>query len=186
MTPEVICLILLGTIASLVIVRELYWPGLPKVNEAVGEHLVCYPTMHRIWAASLFFLLPLEYTLMSIHRPPGDGRAMAYVIYSGCISICTLAAAWYTWETMRWFVISKDGVDCHSPWQARRFVPWAEVRDITSSRNHHAIIQAADGWKFRALGGPRMKEFLVECRRYVSFGAIAAACYTPRRKPFEA
>jgi hypothetical protein len=167
---------ILAVLGCLAILHEIYRPGLPRVKEAAGERLVCYGPLTRVGRLVGLFLGPTLYTLMTIF--PSRRFLEAEEDSSAFLFLCAIlpwCALWAGWETTRTLVVSAAGLDCRSPWKARRFLPWADVRKLTSPQRSTSlpttgffVIQAADGWKFFVSGEVQgFQQFLNACARHL-------------------
>jgi hypothetical protein len=171
---------ILALLGCLAILHEIYRPGLPAVKKAAGERLVCYGPLTRVGSWFALYLGPIFYTLMTIF--PSRRFLECEEDSSAFVSLCVVLpwlTLWPVWETTRSLVVSPAGLDCRSPWKARRFLPWADVRKVTSPQSSTSlpttgfyVIHAADGWRFFVSGEVQgFQEFSNYCTRHSPPGA---------------
>ena len=123
--------------------------GRPKLDAETGVVWFRHSALFRGFSLFMGFGIPLAITALLLYKPPKNRTDVLAVI--GLYALFGALSAPLVWESLRYALgISKDGLDCRSPWRASRFVPWNRVESLSySTMNSWFIIHTKDRWNFR-------------------------------------
>jgi hypothetical protein len=123
-------------------------PG--KLDPVTGELLMTYSLPLRVMGVGLGLLVPTLLIVLLIAVPPKKQEEVLAVGIGG--TAFTLLAGFLLLETLRFrIVVSEAGLRSHSPWRPVRFLPWEEVRSVTShSPTSYFVFHGRGGRRVRA------------------------------------
>ena len=148
--------------------------GRPKLDAETGVVWFRHSALFRGFSLFMGFGIPLAITALLLYKPPKNRTDVLAVI--GLYALFGALSAPLVWESLRYALgISKDGLDCRSPWRASRFVPWNRVESLSySTMNSWFIIHTKDRWNFRvSVFVPGLSIFL---SRYKSICRDSKSC----------
>jgi hypothetical protein len=171
--PLITSLVVIGSLGLLLWVAQR---GRPKLDAETGVVWFRHSAIFRGFALLLGFGVPLAITALIVFKPPKN-RADVFAVI-GVYGMFALLGGPLLWEALRFALgISKDGLDCRSPWRASRFVPWNRVERLSySSMNSWFVIHTKDRWNFHvSILVPGLAIFLTRCEQHLSLANLAKA-----------
>jgi hypothetical protein len=104
-------------------------PG--KLDPVTGELVMRYSLPLRVVGVGLGLLVPLLLIVLLIAVPPKKQEEVLAAGIGG--TAFALLSGFLLLETLRFrIIVSEAGIRSHSPWRPVRFLPWEEVRSVTS------------------------------------------------------
>jgi len=176
-----------GIIAAAVIIFNglLWWfaqRGKAKVDPETGVLLFRHGMFLRAFSFFIAFIVPTGFTIWGVFNTLNkqeDALSFSNVIdIIGLYALFGGLGAVLIWETSRFaLAVSRDGLECRSPWRGQRFIPWNQIKEISYSLiNQWFVIRSTDGWKFRIhTFVPGLTQFLESCESHLPPEALAKA-----------
>jgi hypothetical protein len=104
-------------------------PG--KLDPVTGELVMRYSLPLRVVGVGLGLLVPALLIVVLIAAPPKKQEEVLAAGIGG--TAFALLSGFLLLETLRFrIIVSEAGIRSHSPWRPVRFLPWEEVRSVTS------------------------------------------------------
>jgi hypothetical protein len=104
-------------------------PG--KLDPVTGELLMTYSLPLRVVGVGLGLLVPALLIVVLLTVPLKNEQEALGLGIGG--TVFALLGGFLLLETLRFrIIVSEAGIRSHSPWRPVRFLPWEEVRSVTS------------------------------------------------------
>jgi len=161
--------------------------GRPTVDPQGGTLLFRYSTAARRFAVALALCPTLFILALMLSRPIKDEWDVMALI--GVVVLFPSIAGPFLWEFMRWAVIvSREGLDCRSPWRGRKFIGWRDIEEVSYGANSKwFIIRTTQGRTFHvSIWISGISEFLANCEYHLEPSLLrrAKAGYHEIGRPF--
>jgi hypothetical protein len=139
---------ILGVIGLLLLIGYVAWDMPPTIERSAGKVTIRYAWWVRCYFLVAAFAIPLGITVLGIYKEPKGSEMGCFIGLYALFGV--LSVPWW-WMTTRFAAtISDAGLECHSPWRGKRFVPWSEVVGLTRSEVvQWDVLQTRDGYRFR-------------------------------------
>jgi hypothetical protein len=176
-------------------VAIVYWTaknGLPKAPTTDDVFVVTPRRGAEVGVHLLVVIVPLFFFFVVVNEPPQhpDWSVALTLLWS----VMTLFFCWLEWKTARFAVrVSPDGLECWTPWRARRHFRWNEVREVCQDpKTRFFVIYDVSGDVIRVASDmnefPRLlrrleNELPPECLRGAEKGYRALQRPLPQPKP---
>jgi hypothetical protein len=168
-----ISLLVLGFLGLLYRVAQR---GRPKLDAGTGVVWFRHSAIFRGFALMVAVGVPLALTALIVFKPPRNRVEVLAII--GLFGLFGSLGGPLIWEALRFALgVSKDGLDCRSPWRASRFVPWNRVEGLSyNTTNSWFIIHTKDRWNFHiSILVPGLSIFLTRCEQHLSTANLVKA-----------
>jgi hypothetical protein len=177
-------LLVLGFLGLLYLVAQR---GRPKLDAETGVVWFRHSAIFRGFALLIGLGVPLAITALIVFKPPKNRADVLAII--GLFGLFGLLGGPLLWEAIRFALgVSKDGLDCRSPWRPGRFVPWNRVEKLSySTMNSWFVIHTKDRWSFHvSIFVPGLSVFLIRCEQHLSIANLVKAKpgYSQVGRPF--
>lgn len=147
--------------------------GKPHFDKDSGTLVFRHGRLFRGFAFCFAFVVPVGFKLLFVFE---DGEPL--LANNGAeVGIFACGFLLY-WEAIRFrLVLSREGMECRSPWRGTRTIGWADLRELVYDEMHSwFVLKTVDGWSFRIyIFVPGINEFLEACESRLPPTAFKAA-----------
>src|SRR5262245_43447993 len=180
------CVLVVGLLAACWMALRERKRVQPAIDPATGWLMFRHGIWFRLLAVQLAVGSQLMIVAMAVATPPRDaGEAWSML---GGIAIFAACGVPVMWEAVGFrMAVGPEGIDSHSPWRRRRFVPWGEVAEVAFKGDFAFHLRTSDRYKFSvSMFVPGLSAFLEACERYLPPQALDRArdAYTYFGRPF--
>jgi hypothetical protein len=132
MDPEYTVYLFVGVIAVILFGLAAISARRPgKLDPVTGELVMTYSLPLRVVGVGLGLLVPALLIVVLLAVPLKNEQEALGLGIGG--TVFALLGGFLLLETLRFrIIVSEAGIRSHSPWRPVRFLPWGEVRSVTS------------------------------------------------------